>query len=52
MKEKERSTAIVPFAARFGEEPPSQVFFRDENGVQLVEMSNPTHVGDCGDEAS
>lgn len=46
-----KSDEITPFATHFGEETPQESHFLDENGKQLVDMSNPTRLGDEGDES-
>ncbi len=42
---------VVPFAAHFGENLPSEDSFVDKDGTLLFDMSNPTHLGDEGDES-
>ncbi len=46
-----KSDEITPFAARFGEKTPQESHFLKEDGEQLVDMSNPTGLGDESDEA-
>ncbi len=41
----------IPFAVHFGEDSPTNDSLVGKDGVLLFDMSNPTHLGDEGDEA-
>lgn len=44
-------SSTIPFAVKFGSAPLATESFKDAEGNLIVEMSNPTHIGDEGDEA-